>query len=50
MRTPFRPNPIGISVFEILQIKTNMIEVKDVDILDQTPILDIKPYINELRK
>jgi len=47
MRTPFRPNPIGISVFEILEIKQNAIKVNNVDILDQTPILDIKPYISE---
>ena len=47
MRTPFRPNPIGISVFEILEIKQNSIKVNNVDILDQTPILDIKPYISE---
>ena len=47
MRTPFRPNPIGISVFEILEIKQNTIKVNNVDILDQTPILDIKPYISE---
>ena len=43
MRTPFRPNPIGVSVFEILEIKKHNIEVKNVDILDKTPILDIKP-------
>ena len=47
MRTPFRPNPIGISVFEMLEIKQNTIKVNNVDILDKTPILDIKPYISE---
>ena len=46
MRTPFRPNPIGISVFEILEINGNKIKVKNIDVLDQTPILDIKPYIS----
>lgn len=45
MRTPFRPNPIGLSVFEIIEIKNNKIDVNNVDLLDQTPILDIKPYV-----
>ena len=44
MRTPFRPNPIGLSVFEIREIKKNIIKINNVDVLDQTPILDIKPY------
>ncbi|MFX1327229.1 MAG: tRNA (N6-threonylcarbamoyladenosine(37)-N6)-methyltransferase TrmO [Promethearchaeota archaeon] len=47
IRTPFRPNPIGLSILEILEIKQNQINVKNVDILDKTPILDIKPYIPE---
>ncbi|KKK77592.1 hypothetical protein LCGC14_2852040 [marine sediment metagenome] len=48
IRTPFRPNPIGISILQILEIKENIIEVKNVDILDKTPILDLKPYVPEL--
>ncbi|MFX1324157.1 MAG: tRNA (N6-threonylcarbamoyladenosine(37)-N6)-methyltransferase TrmO [Promethearchaeota archaeon] len=48
IRTPFRPNPIGISVLEILNIEQNNINVKGVDILDKTPILDIKPYIPQV--
>jgi len=44
-RTPFRPNPIGISILEILEIKSNFIQVKNIDILDKTPVLDIKPYV-----
>ena len=47
IRTPFRPNPIGISILEILEIKGNLIQVKNIDILDKTPILDIKPYLYE---
>ena len=47
IRTPFRPNPIGLSILEILEIKGNLIEVKNIDILDKTPILDIKPYISQ---
>ena len=46
IRTPFRPNPIGLSILELLEIVDNKIEVKNVDILDNTPILDIKPYVS----
>ncbi|NIB43714.1 tRNA (N6-threonylcarbamoyladenosine(37)-N6)-methyltransferase TrmO [Pseudomaricurvus alkylphenolicus] len=48
-RSPFRPNPIGLSVVELESIEKKgsrwQIHVKGVDLLDQTPILDIKPYI-----
>jgi len=45
IRTPFRPNPIGLSIFKILEIKENNINVKNVDVLDRTPILDLKPFV-----
>jgi tRNA-Thr(GGU) m(6)t(6)A37 methyltransferase TsaA len=41
--SPFRPNPIGMSILEVLGIDENVIHVKGLDILDKTPILDIKP-------
>ncbi|ABZ77886.1 protein of unknown function UPF0066 [Shewanella halifaxensis HAW-EB4] len=44
-RSPKRPNPIGLSIAEIERIEGNIIFVKDIDLLDGTPILDIKPYI-----
>jgi tRNA-Thr(GGU) m(6)t(6)A37 methyltransferase TsaA len=47
IRTPFRPNPIGLSILEILDLKENQIFVKNVDILDHTPILDLKPYASK---
>ncbi len=47
IRTPFRPNPIGLSILKIETIKGNKILVSNVDILDSTPILDIKPYISD---
>jgi len=47
IRTPFRPNPIGISILKIEFIKENEIHVSNVDILNSTPILDIKPYISD---
>ena len=44
-RAPKRPNPIGLSVLKILEIKSNKIFVQHIDILDGTPLLDIKPYV-----
>ena len=41
--SPFRPNPIGMSILEVLGIDENVIHVKGLDMLDKTPILDIKP-------
>ena len=43
--SPIRPNPIGMSILEVLDVEGNVIRVKGVDMLDGTPILDIKPYI-----
>lgn len=44
-RTPMHPNSIGLSVVEILHVKDNIVTIKGVDILNGTPLLDIKPYI-----
>ena len=44
-RAPKRPNPIGISVVRLINIDKNIINVENVDMLDETPLLDIKPYI-----
>jgi tRNA-Thr(GGU) m(6)t(6)A37 methyltransferase TsaA len=46
-RAPRRPNAIGLSVVRLLGIEGNRIEVQDLDILDGTPLLDIKPYVSE---
>ena len=46
-RAPRRPNAIGLSVVRLLGIEGNRIEVEDLDILDGTPLLDIKPYVPE---
>jgi tRNA-Thr(GGU) m(6)t(6)A37 methyltransferase TsaA len=46
-RYPCRPNPIGLSVVRLLGRKDNVLEVEGVDVLDGTPLLDIKPYIPE---
>jgi tRNA-Thr(GGU) m(6)t(6)A37 methyltransferase TsaA len=46
-RAPCRPNPIGISVVRLLRIVGNNLYVAGIDVLDGTPLLDIKPYIPE---
>jgi tRNA-Thr(GGU) m(6)t(6)A37 methyltransferase TsaA len=43
-RAPCRPNPIGMSCVRLLEVRGNILVVEDVDMLDQTPLLDIKPY------
>lgn len=43
-RCPQRPNPIGLTTVELLKIKNNIITVKGLDVIKDTPILDIKPY------
>jgi tRNA-Thr(GGU) m(6)t(6)A37 methyltransferase TsaA len=45
--SPVRPNPLGLSVLEVLSIKDNQIAVKGIDMIDGTPILDIKPHIEK---
>jgi tRNA (adenine37-N6)-methyltransferase len=44
-RSPYRPNPIGLSAVELLGIEGLTLRVQNLDILDGTPILDLKPYI-----
>ena len=44
-RAPARPNPIGLSVVRLLKVEGNVLHVADVDIVDGTPLLDIKPYV-----
>jgi tRNA-Thr(GGU) m(6)t(6)A37 methyltransferase TsaA len=49
-RAPRRPNPIGLSLVELVAIKDNIIQVVGADVLDGTPLLDIKPYIEAFDK
>lgn len=46
-RSPYRPNPIGLSCVELIKIKGRCLYIASNDLLDQTPILDIKPYIKD---
>lgn len=47
-RSPRRPNPIGLTVVELLRREGNRLYVKKIDMLDGTPILDIKPYLSSV--
>ncbi len=49
-RTPMHPNSIGLSVVELVSVKDNIVTIKGIDILDGTPLLDIKPYIENFDK
>jgi tRNA (adenine37-N6)-methyltransferase len=46
-RSPNRPNPIGLSVVRLVRREGCLLHVVDVDMLDDTPLLDIKPYVPE---
>jgi len=44
-RAPTRPNPLGLSVVRLREVRGNVLLVENVDMLDGTPLLDIKPYV-----
>jgi len=44
-RAPSRPNPIGLSILRLARIEGPTLYVKDIDVIDGTPVLDIKPYV-----
>ena len=46
-RAPKRPNPIGLSIVQLDKIEDGVLHISNVDILDGTPLLDIKPYVPE---
>ena len=46
-RAPKRPNPIGLSIVKLVRIEGNILYIENLDILDGTPLLDIKPYVPE---
>lgn len=47
-RSPVRPNPIGLSTVRLIGIEGTTLRIEDVDVLDGTPLLDIKPYVPQL--
>ncbi len=46
-RAPKRPNPIGMSIVKLLKVEGRTIHIADVDVVDGTPLLDLKPYVPE---
>ena len=44
-RSPVRPNPIGLTVVKFIKRVDNLITIEDIDMLDQTPLIDIKPFL-----
>jgi tRNA-Thr(GGU) m(6)t(6)A37 methyltransferase TsaA len=47
-RSPRRPNPIGLTVVELLRRENQLLHVRGIDMLDGSPILDIKPYLSSV--
>jgi tRNA (Thr-GGU) A37 N-methylase len=46
-RAPGRPNSIGISIVRLIRVEGRILHIEDVDVVDGTPLLDIKPYVPE---
>jgi len=46
-RSPARPNKVGISIVRLTRIENNILYVQDVNIIDETPLIDIKPFVPE---
>ena len=46
-RAPKRPNPIGLSIVKLINIEQNILNIGNIDVIDGTPLLDIKPYVPE---
>ena len=49
-RSPRRPNPIGLTVVELISREGTILRVRGIDMLDGTPILDIKPYLSNVQQ
>jgi len=49
-RAPSRPNPIGLSVVKLIRVEGNRLDIENVDMIDGTPLVDIKPYVPEMEE
>lgn len=47
-RAPKRPNAIGLSVVKLIKVENNILFIENIDVLDETPLLDIKPFIPDI--
>ena len=45
IRSPHRPNHLGVSVVRLLERRGNLLKIGEIDVFDGTPLLDIKPYV-----
>jgi tRNA-Thr(GGU) m(6)t(6)A37 methyltransferase TsaA len=50
IRSPHRPNHLGVSVVKLIERKGNLLEIGEIDVFDKTPLLDIKPYVPKFDK
>ncbi|MBU0579824.1 MAG: SAM-dependent methyltransferase, partial [Candidatus Margulisbacteria bacterium] len=48
-RAPNRPNSIGLSIVKLIKIEKNILYIENIDAVDGTPLLDIKPYVKEFK-
>lgn len=46
LRSPVRPNPIGLAVAEVISVDGNHVRIRNIDCVDGTPLIDIKPYFS----
>jgi len=49
-KAPHRPNPLGLTLVRLVKVKGNILIVKGLDTINQTPLIDIKPYISSLEE
>ena len=47
-RSPYRPNPIGLTTVELVSRDANKLRLRGIDMLDGTPVLDVKPYLSNV--
>ncbi|MBU8892160.1 MAG: tRNA (N6-threonylcarbamoyladenosine(37)-N6)-methyltransferase TrmO [Bacteroidales bacterium] len=47
-RAPKRPNPVGFTVVKLIEIKDNLVHIENIDVIDGTPLIDIKPFIPDI--
>ncbi|MCK4733795.1 MAG: tRNA (N6-threonylcarbamoyladenosine(37)-N6)-methyltransferase TrmO [Methanophagales archaeon] len=48
VRSPHRPNPIGLAVVDLIEVKGNVLRIRGIDAVDGTLVIDIKPYYAEI--
>ncbi len=48
VRSPHRPNPIGLAVVDLIEVKDNVLRIRGIDAIDGTLVIDIKPYYAEI--